>query len=334
MNRRAVLLGAGGLAAWPFSTPAQSPLKPVLGWLSQYAATFMNFPDFSGVQQGLRESGGFRIGPAQIFSPGYLPIEYRWAEWHTDRLPALAADLVAKRVNAIFALGGPAPALAAKAATSTIPIVFLNGSDPVKAGLVASLSRPGGNITGVTHFSAQLGAKKLQFLIELVPGSSLIAVLTIPNDADSQAELEQVQLAAQPLGQRIEIVGASAEQDLEDAFRQAAQLHCPLLVTTGGLFGNNALRIAALAERYATPAMFDRREIVDVGGLISYGTYFREAGYRAGLLVGRVLKGEKPGDLPVEQPTGFELVINLNAAKKLGITVPQPLLARADEVIE
>jgi putative ABC transport system substrate-binding protein len=247
----------------------------------------------------------------------------------------LAADLVGRRVTAIFATGGPAPALAAKAATSTIPIISFSGSDPVKAGLVASLNRPGGNVTGVTVLTAELGPKRLQLLRELIPGGAPIAVLVTPNDPDSMADLEQVQRAAQPLGQQIHAVQATTESDFEPAFQAAVRQHdTALLVSTGGSFGNNPRLLAALAERYAIPAIFDRREPVVAGGLISYGTRFAEVWRRAGILVGRVLKGEKPADLPVEQPAVFELVINLKTAKALGLIVPQSILARADEVIE
>jgi len=328
MNRRAVVLGAGCLIAWPATARAQQPSMPVLGYLArQPAATAVTTPAFKGFHQGLGETG---------FAEGRnLLVEYRWADWQTDRLPALAADLAERSVTAIFTTGGPAPALAAKAATATIPIVFMNGSDPVKVRLVASLNRPGGNVTGVTLLTTTLGPKRLELLRELVPGGSRFAMLVTPNDSDSQAELQLVQQAAQSLGEDIYIVRASTEAEFEPTFREAARQRCvALLVSTGGLFGNHPNQLSALAERYALPAIFDRREPVDAGGLIGYGTRFAEVGRRAGILVGRVLKGEKPAELPVEQPIAFELVINLKTAKALGLIVPPSLLARADEVIE
>ena len=328
MNRRDILLGASIAAAWPLLAEAQQSPLPVLGYLSlQPAAIGTVAPVFNGFRQGLGEAG---------FVEGRnLLVEYRWADWLQDRLPALAADLVQLRVTAIFATGSPAPALAAKAATSTIPTVFYNGSDPVKVGLVASMNRPGGNVTGVTLLTTELGPKKLELLRQLTSGGSLIAMLVDPNNPDSQAERDQVERAAQSLGQQIHIVRASGEKDFETAFQEVMRQHCAaLLVSTGGPFGNYPSQLAALSERHAIPAIFDRREVVAAGGLISYGTRFAELGRRAGILVGRVLKGERPADLPVEQPTAFELVINLKAAKALGLTVPPSLVARADEVIE
>lgn len=329
MNRRDLIALCGSTAiAWPLAARAQQPAMPVLGYLSlQPSAIGTAAPVFSGFRQGLGEAG---------FVEGRnLLIEYRWADWLPDRLPALAVDLVERRVTAIFATGSPAPAFAAKAATSTIPTVFYNGSDPVKAGLVASLGRPGGNITGVTLLTTELGPKKLELLRQLIPGGSLIAMLVDPSNPDSQAELEQVLRAARALGQELRVVRARGEKDFETAFQEVVGQHCAaLLVSTGGPFGNYPSQLAALSERHAIPAIFDRREVVVAGGLISYGTRFAEVGRRAGILVGRVLKGQKPADPPVEQPAVFELVINLKTAKALGLTVPPSLLARADEVIE
>ena len=300
---------------------------PVLGYVSfPSAAATAASPVFKGFHQGLRETG---------FEEGRnLAVEYRFADFKTERVPAQLTELVERKVTVIYA-NGPAATLAAKAATSTIPVVFSYGGDPVKAGLVASLGRPGGNVTGVTLLTTELGPKRLELLLQLVPGGSTLAMLVIPDDPDSQTELQQVQRAAQSLGQKVYIVRASSKADFENAFRDVAQQHCAaLLVSTGGLFGNNAQQLVSLAEHYAIPAIFDRRGPVDAGGLISYGTNFAEVGRRAGILVGRVLKGEKPAELPVEQPAVFELVINLKTAKALDLTVPQSLLARADEVIE
>jgi putative ABC transport system substrate-binding protein len=298
---------------------------PVLGYL-RLSPAVAGETAFKGFHQGLGETG--------FVENRNLVVEYRFADFQPERLPGLAADLVGHKVDVIAAFGGPS-ALAAKSATSTIPIVFLNGSDPVKAGLVASLNRPGGNLTGVTLLTTELGPKRLELLRELVPGGAAIAMLVDPNNPDSRAELEQVERAAQSLGQKIRIVHASKEAEFEAAFQEAVQVRCAaILVSTGGLFGQNPSQLAGLAERYAIPAIFDRRESVTFGGVISYGTRFAEVGRRAGIVVGRVLKGEKPADLPVEQPTIFELVVNLKTAKALGLTVPPTILARADEFIE
>lgn len=328
MKRRTVLLGAGCLAVWPVSARAQRPSMPVLGYLSrQSEAAGKSTPVFKGFHRGLAEIG---------FVEGRnLAIEYRWADWQPDRLPGLAADLVNRQVTAIFAVGGPEPVLAAKAATAIIPIIFHNGSDPVRIGLIASLNRPGGNVTGMTLLGAELGPKRLELLRDLVPESGAIAMLVNPNDADSKAELERVQRSAKTLGQELQAVSATTGNDFENAFREAVRRHCvALMVSSGALFGNNPRPLAALAERYALPTIFDRREAAETGGLMSYGTDFGAVGRRDGLLVGRVLKGEKPADLPAQQPTKFELVVNLKTAKALGLAVPQSLLARADEVIE
>ena len=328
MNRRDLIALCGTtVIAWPLAARAQQPAMPVLGYLSFLsAAVTAASPLFKGVHQGLAEAG--------FGEDRNLAVEYRFADFKRDRVPAQLADLVERRVTVIYA-NGPAATLAAKAATSTIPVVFSYGGDPVKGGLVASLGRPGGNVTGVTLLTTELGPKRLELLRELVPGGATIAILAIPDDPDSQAELQQVQPAAKSLGQKIHVVRARSETDFEAAFQEAVRQHCAaLLVSTGGLFGNNARQLATLAERYRIPAIFDRRGTVDAGGLIGYGTSFAEVGRRAGILVGRVLKGEDPAELPVEQPAVFELVINLKTAKALGLTVPPSLLARADEVIE
>ncbi len=326
MNRRALLVLAGGTIAWPLATRAQQEAMPVVGFLSVVtAAVGAASPTTEGFRQGLREAG---------FTEGQnVAIEYRWAEEHHDRLPALAADLVSRRVNVIYVTGGPAPALVVGKAT--YPIVFVNGSDPVKIGLVASLSRPGGNVTGITLSSAALGPKKLELLRELAPASTEIGMLVNPNEPDSVSELEQVQIAAVSLGQHLHVVHAAADGEFEAAFETLMQQRvAALLVSTGALFGNRPRQLAALAARHALPTIYDRRAFPVSGGLISYGTRFAEASRRAGIYVGRVLKGEKPADLPVEQPAIFELVVNLKTAKALGLTVPPTILARADEVIE
>ena len=327
MNRRALLLGAGGMIVCPLAARAQLPV-PVIGFLAtQSAAVFTAGPTFPAFHQGLKEAG--------YIDGKNVAIEYRWADLQFDRLPVLAADLVARRVTVIYTTGGPAPALAAKAATSIIPIVFFNGGDPVKTGLVASLNRPGGHVTGVTLYSAALGPKKLELLCELVPTRTEMGMLVNPHDPDSVAELEQVQTAATSLGRQLHVVHATAEGEFDAALQSLIQQRiAAVLVSTGGLFGNRPRQLAELATRHALPAIYDRREFPIAGGLMSYGTNFAEVGRRAGILVGRVLKGENPAELPVEQPAVFELVINLKTAKTLGLTVPQSILARADEVIE
>ena len=318
----------GGLIAWPLAARAQQSALPVIGFLcSQSAAAYTGGASFAAFHQGLKEAG--------YVEGQNVAIEYRWANLHYDRLPVLAADLVSRRVTVIYATGSPAPALAAKAATSTIPIVFFNGSDPVKVGLVASLSRPGANITGVTLFTAALGAKRFELLHELVQNSSEIGVLVNPNDPDSLAELEQVRTAAKSFGKQLYVVHAANEGDFDGAFESLSKRRVTaLLVSTGILFGQSPRQIAALTVRDSMAAIFDRRAFVDFGGLMSYGTRFAEVGQRAGVLVGRVLNGERPAELPVEQPTKFELIINFKTAKALGLTIPPTLLAQADDVIE
>jgi putative ABC transport system substrate-binding protein len=328
MRRREFMALGSATVFWPLAARAQQPAMPVIGFLcSQSAAVYTGGATFNAFHQGLKEAG--------YIEGQNVAIEYRWADLQYDRLPGLAADLVSRRVTVIYATGSPAPALAAKATTSTIPIVFFNGSDPVKVGLVASLNRPGANVTGVTLSTAALGAKRLELLRELVPASTEIGVLVNPNDPDSVSELENVRIAAKSLGKQLYVVHATVEGEFEGAFENLTQHRiAALLVSTGILFGQNQRQLAALVARHSLAAMFDRRGFVDIGGLVSYGTRFAEVGRRAGIYVGRVLSGEKPADLPVEQPTKFELVINLKTAKALGLTAPQSLLARADEVIE
>jgi ABC-type uncharacterized transport system substrate-binding protein len=328
MRRRELIILIGGGVGWPLAAHAEQPALPAIGFLAgQSAAVFTAGPTFPAFHQGLKEAG--------YVEGKNIAIEYRWADAQFDRLPALAADLVARRVTVIYATGGPAPALAAKAATSTIPIVFFNGSDPVKVGLVASLNRPGGNVTGVTLTTTALGPKRLELLHELVPASTEIGMLVNPNDPDSVAELEEVQIAARSLGRQLHVVHATAEGEFDAAFETLVhQRIAALLVSTGGLFGNRPRQLAELAARHALPAIYDRREFPISGGLISYGTRFAEVARRAGIYVGRVLSGERPADLPVEQPTRFEMVVNLKTAQTLGLTVPPSIVARADEVIE
>ena len=279
----------------------------------------------------------FRLG---LKETGYVEgdnavIAFRWAEGRYDRLPAQAAELARQRVAVIVAAGGNVVAFAAKAATSTIPTVFIVGSDPVQDGLVASLARPGGNITGVTLITSELGAKRLGLLRELVPSAALIAVLLNPTSSASQQQSRDIEAAAGAIGQRIVMLSASNDRELETAFATLKQAQAgALVIMPDPFFATQRERLIALAGRHAIPAVYDSREYASAGGLISYGTRYTDTYRQAGVYTGRILKGTKPTDLPVLQPISFELVINLKTAKALGLDVPPTLLARADEVIE
>jgi len=325
MRRREFITLLGGTAAaWPFAARAQQPTMPVVGFLR--SATLADVPHWvAAFRQGLKEAG---------FVEGQnVAIEFRSADNQLDRLPALVADLIRQPVAVI--VGNTDAALAAKAATTTVPIVFASGSDPVRDGLVASLNRPGGNVTGLVYFSAVLGAKRLELLRQLVPGATTIAVLVNPNTPLTEAERKDVQAAAQAIGQQLIIFDISSDRDIETAFAAFVQRGAgALLVGTGGFLNSNRERIAAVANRHALPASYSQREGVVAGGLMSYGPSISDAYRQAGIYSGRILNGEKPADLPVIRSTKFELVLNLKTAKALGLTIPPSLLVAADEVIE
>ena len=325
-RREFITLLGGAMAAWPIAARAQQKAMPVIGFLNAASAQRYTRP-LAAFLKGLEEAG--------YVDGRNVAIEYRWAEGHNDRLPALAADLVRREVTVIAATSTPA-ALAAKAATATIPIVFETGGDPVRVGLVASFSRPGGNVTGVTQTNQLVTPKRLQLLHELIPKAAVIALLVNPTDETfSEALRKQVQAAADALGLEIHILNVSSDQDIDDAFAKLSQLRVGGLVVTGGpLFTSRADRLAALALRYAMPTIFQYREFAAAGGLVSYSGSLTESYRTAGNYTGRVLKGDKPADLPVQQVTKVEMIVNLKTAKALGINVPDTLVGRADEVIE
>ena len=323
-RRELMLLLAGAMGGRPPAVRAQQRAIPVIGYLgSESPGPFAPFVD--AFRQGLSETG--------YIEGQNLAIEYRWAEGHYDRLPALAADVIGRNVDVIAAFGIPS-ALAAKSATSTIPIVFSVG-DPIERGLVASLARPGGNLTGLSLINVELMPKRLELLAELVPQAGVIALLLNPNNANTERSIRDMEEAARAKGVQPIILKAGTENEIDTAFASLVQLHAgALLVSTDPFFNDRRDQIVALASRHAAPAIYGLREFAASGGLISYGTSFTAAFRLVGVYAGKILKGAKPGDLPVQQPTTFELVVNLNTAKALGLTVPPSILARADEVIE
>ena len=326
MKRRAfITLLGGAAAAWPLAARAQQATMPVIGFLNPgspdgYASFVAAF------RQGLNEAG--------YVEGRNVAVEYRWAQDQYDRLPALATDLVRRPVTVMAATGTPA-ALVAKGATSTIPIVFTSGVDPVAAGIVASLSRPGGNVTGVNNYVSALGAKRLELLHELVPNADVIGMLVNPNYSDAKSQWKDVKEAARITGQQVHVVNASSAGELDNAFATLVQLNAgAMLVAPDVLFLSRHDQLVALAARHAIPTMYHLRDFVLAGDLMSYGANIGDGYRQAGIYAGLILKGAKPGDLPVVQPTKFDLFINLKTAKTLGLTIPDKLLALADEVIE
>jgi len=328
IGRRELLVALSGVAvAWPLAARAEQPAMPVIGFL--HPASPESYADqLRAFRQGLKEAG---------FVEGEnVAIEYRWAEGQNDRLPALADELVRRRVAVIAAAGGPNSALAAKAATTTVPIVFDVGEDPVRLGLVTSLARPGGNLTGINFFTVELVAKRLELLRELLPGAMRIAVFVDPaNAATTESTLRDVEAAARVMRLQIQVLKASTSREIEAAFTSfVGERPDALFVGISTFFIARRVQLAQLAARHAVPAIYPDRLHAEVGGLISYGASLTDAYRQVGIYTGRILKGAKPADVPVVQSSKFELVINHPTARMLGLTVPPTLLARADEVIE
>jgi putative tryptophan/tyrosine transport system substrate-binding protein len=326
LRRREFITLLGSAAAWPAAARAQQRSMPIIGFLNSlsregwlaYLATF---------QQGLKEAG--------YVDGQNVTIEYRWADGHYDRLPMFAADLVRLHVDLIVATGGNPSAHAAKAATTTTPIVFITAGDPVKEGFVASLNRPGGNMTGVSIITTLLEAKRLELLHDLIPDAVVIAVLLNPNFSEAETQLKVVQTAAERLGQQIRVLNAGSEAEIDRAFAELNQHRTKaLLVVSDPFFFGVRDKLIGLAARYAIPTIYFVREFTVEGGLMSYGASLSHTYHQMGVYSGRILKGDKPADLPVEQPTKFELVLNLRTSKALGLSVPQTLQVAADEVIE
>jgi putative tryptophan/tyrosine transport system substrate-binding protein len=325
-TRRQFVALLGGSAAWPLAASAQQPAMPVIGFLhpSSPEAAANRLPAF---RQGLREAG--------FVESENVAIEYGWADGQMDRLPTLAADLVRRQAAVIVSPGGTAGAFAAKAATTTIPIVFLVGEDPVGLGLVASLARPGSNMTGVNFFTVEVAAKRLELLRELVPAVTRVAVLVDSNAGNAEATAREVETAARSMGLQIQVLNTSTSREIDRAFASfVRERPDALFVGSGPFFIDRRVQLALLAAHHSVPATYQDRLNAEAGGLMSYGASLTDAYRQVGAYTGRVLKGTKPGDLPVVQSTKIELVINAQAARVLGLTVPPSLLARADEVIE
>jgi len=325
MRRREFLRAIGAVASAPLAAWAKQPAMPVIGFLSSGTAAGLEYLT-AAFRQGLGEAG--------YVEGRNVAIEYRWAEGQYDRLPVMAADLVRRRVSVVLAGTTPA-ALAAKKATSTIPIVFIAGADPIAIGLVDSLSRPSSNVTGVSNYLSDLGAKRLELLRELVPNAAVIGALVNPSFPDTESQSKDLKDAAHKLGQLVQIVNVNSEKDFDAAFATFTRLQAQvLIVTVDPMFNSRRDQLIALAARHKIPAIYFGREFVVSGGLMSYATNLADGYHQASIYVDRILKGTKPADLPVVQPTKFDLIINLKTAKVLDLTIPPSLLARADEVIE
>ena len=325
-RREFITLVGSAAAAWPLGSPAQQPTMPVIGFLTSSSPDAITSLT-SGFRRGLAEAG--------YVEGQNVRIDHRWASGDYKKFGRLAADLVDGHVTIIFAGGGGAAASAAKAATKTIPIVFVSAGDPVELGLVASLNRPGGNITGVSFLSGELEAKRLGLLHELVPNATTVAVLMNPNFLDAAKHLRDVQRAGDALGLQLLILDASSERDVDLAFATLAQKRAgALLVTADAFLFSQRQKLVALAAHHAMPAIYSYREFITAGGLASYSASLADAYRQGGVYTGRILRGEKPSELPVQQSTKIELVLNLKSAKALGLDVPPSLLARAEEVIE
>jgi putative ABC transport system substrate-binding protein len=326
MKRRAVITLIGGAAAWPLAARAQQPAMPVVGFLLGRARE-ESADDAAAFRQGLNEMG-YMIGRN-------VALEYRWSEGHDERLPELAAELVRRQVAVIAAVGGNNSAFAAKAATADIPIVFTSGADPVKVGLVTSLNRPGGNVTGVSWFGSESLPKRMGILGELVPNIKLAVLLVNSNMPELAGLPEAAQQTAHALGWQLQVVEARSASEIDTAFAEAKRQRADaVIVGAGPFFRIHRAQLVVQADRHGIPAIYVNRETVTGGGLISYGNSLPDAYRRAGLQTGRILRGAKPADLPVDRAIKFQLVINLKTAKALGLEVPPTLLARADEVIE
>jgi putative tryptophan/tyrosine transport system substrate-binding protein len=326
MRRRAFIAALGSAAAWPMVAGAQQRIVPTVGYLSGGSPTPFA-PFLAAFREGLRESG---------YTEGQnVAIEYRWAEGNYDRLPALATDLVGRNVDVIAASGGDLAARAAKGATSKIPIVFTSGDDPVITGLVGSLAQPGANLTGVGFFIVELHAKRFELISELVPNAKSVVLLVNPSSPQTERVVRAIRTAVDAKGLQLHILKASTASEIDDAFAAFGNIKPDVLIEQSDPFFNNRRQqFALLAARYAVPAIYEFRQFVEAGGLISYGPSLPSVYHQVGAYAGRILKGEKPSDLPVMQPTKFEMVVNLTAAKAIGLSIPEAFLIRADEVIE